>query len=477
MMRVLHEKLTKGEISARELTQKYLDAINMQDSDLHAFLYVNVEGALEQAEKADAIIKRGEATLITGIPFAVKDNFCVQGMPTTAGSQILENYIPPYTATAVQRLLDQGAVLLGKTNMDEFAMGASTEQSAFGPTKNVHDTTRVPGGSSGGSATAVAAGESVFALGTDTGGSIRQPAGFSGVVGLKVSYGRVSRYGVIALASSVDVIGPITNTVDDAAIVFEAMAGRDPYDSTTSPHPVPKASSIQTMNLKGITVGIPQEYFETEGIEEAVKVSVEAAIEALKNFGARIQSVRLPHTAYAIPTYYIIIPSEASSNLARYDGIRFGYSAKAARDISEVYNMSRSQGFGVEPRRRVLLGTFVLSEGYHDAYYKQAQKVRTLIRMDFEKAFRKVDALITPTSPNVAFPLHTKDQDPLAMYLQDVFTAPANLAGICALSIPVKNLKGTLPVGMQIMGPAYAEEKILRIASTYECVRAKYRKG
>jgi aspartyl-tRNA(Asn)/glutamyl-tRNA(Gln) amidotransferase subunit A len=400
----------------------------------------------------------------------VKDNFCVQGVPATAGSKILENYIPPYTATAVQRLLDQGAVLLGKTNMDEFAMGASTEQSAFGLTKNVHDTTRVPGGSSGGSATAVAAGECVFALGTDTGGSIRQPASFSGVVGLKVSYGRVSRYGVIALASSVDVIGPITSTVDDAAIVLEAIAGRDPYDSTTSPRPVPKSPKIRTTSLKGITLGIPQEYFETEGIEEAVKVSVASAIETLKKLGARIRSVRLPYTPYAIPTYYIIIPSEASSNLARYDGIRFGYSAKAARDLLEVYNMSRSQGSGAEPRRRVLLGTFVLSEGYHDAYYKQAQKVRTLIRMDFEKVFHKVDALIAPTSPNVAFPLHTKDQDPLAMYLQDVFTAPANLAGICALSVPVHNVQGTLPIGMQSMGPAYAEEKILDIARTYERV-------
>lgn len=468
MIAELHKKFIAKAVSAQELTREYLARINRKDKELNAFLYVDEERAQKQAEQADEQIKRGEATLLTGIPFAVKDNFCVEGMPTTAGSKILENYIPPYTATAVRRLLEQGAVLLGKTNMDEFAMGASTEQSAFGPTKNVHDTTRVPGGSSGGSATAVAAGECVFALGTDTGGSIRQPAGFSGVVGLKVSYGRVSRYGVIALASSLDVIGPITNTVEDAAIVLETMAGRDPYDGTTSSHPVPKVTSITKVDLKGVTFGVPREYFETEGIEEAVKISIEAVIETLKNRGATITSVSLPHTAYAIPTYYIITPSEASSNLARYDGIRFGYSAKEAQDVQEVYALSRSQGFGAEPKRRIILGNFVLSHGYYDAYYKQAQKVRTLIRMDFQQAFRKVDALLAPTSPNVAFPLHAKDQDPLAMYLQDVFTAPVDLAGNCAISIPVKNLQGTLPIGMQIMGSDYAEDNVLRIARTIQ---------
>lgn len=470
-IRELHEQLLKKEITALELTKKCLKKIQETNEEFHSFLFVSEKLALQQAKEADKIIEQGDATMVTGIPFAVKDNFCVKGTPTTASSKILQNYIAPYTATSVQKLFDAGAVLLGKTNLDEFAMGSSTENSAFGITKNAHDSQRVPGGSSGGSATAVALGQCVFALGSDTAGSIRQPAAFSGIVGLKPTYGRVSRYGVIALGSSLDVIGPLTNTVEDAAIVLEVIAGHDPLDSTTSKENIPQVKNCTVKKITGLKIGVPKEYFINDGINSEVQASVQKAIQEFADNGAIIKEVSLPHTKFAVPAYYIILPSEASSNLARYDGIRYGHSSSKADDILSVYKKSRHEGFGDEPKRRIMLGTFALSAGYHDAYYKQAQKVRTLIREDFVKVFQSVDILITPTSPSVAFEIGKNAKDPLAMYLEDIFTAPLNLSGMCGISVPTADVVQVgdkkLPIGLQIIGPDWSEQRILRCADFF----------
>lgn len=443
-----HDKLVKKEISSLELTKAYLNRIKPDD----AFLYVSND-SLEMAKKADELIASGESDPLLGIPMAVKDNILVKGMKTTCASKILENYVSPYDATCIKELKDLGAVILGKTNLDEFAMGASTENSAFFPTKNPHDVSRVPGGSSGGSAAAVAKNLCSYALGSDTGGSIRQPASFCGVVGLKPTYGAVSRYGLVAFASSLDQIGPITKTVEDAEIVFNAISGKDSLDST----------SVEVKNSESkdkFTIGIPKEYF-IEGIESEVKRIIEEAVKKIERLGAKVEEISLPHTKYAIPVYYLICTSEASSNLARYDGIKYGLS-KEGDSLMDVYLNTREDGFGKEVKRRIMLGTYALSAGYYDAYYLKAQKVRTLIKNDFIDAFKKVDAIFSPVSPFPAFKLGEKITDTLSMYLCDVFTAPVNIAGLPAVSIPV-GLAGNLPVGLQIIGNYFDEAKILNI--------------
>ncbi len=457
-----HEGLKKKEFSALELCQAYLDKIKEKNKEIFAFLTVTDDLALSQAKKIDDLIAGGgEIPLLAGIPGAIKDVILVKDLKCTAGSKILENYIAPYSATVIEKLKTQGAIFLGKTNLDEFAMGSSTENSAFGPTKNPHDLSRVPGGSSGGSAAAVAANLCNFALGSDTGGSIRQPASFCGVVGLKPTYGAVSRYGLIAFASSLDQIGPIAKTVEDAKIVFDIIKGKDELDSTS----VESNVEPQTLNVKSLRIGIPKECF-IKGIDSEVEKLIKAAIKKYENAGAKILEVSLPHNAYALPAYYIISPAEASANLARYDGIKYGYSAKG-KDLMEVYSKSKGEGFGAEVRRRIMLGTYVLSSGYYDAYYLKAQKVRTLIKNDFEKVFEKVDVLMTPVSPTPAFKIGEKIDDPLTMYLSDIFTVSINLAGLPALSLPV-GFAGKLPVGLQIIGRPFEENKIFAIAELFE---------
>lgn len=459
MILELHQQLKEKKISALELVEEYFKAIKAKNPELNAYLTLGEEQAKKQAQDLD---KKGDfSSLLAGIPYSLKDNFCTEGIKTTAGAKILANYLPPYSATAYLRLQGAGAILLGKTNMDEFAMGASTENSAFGPSKNPHDLERVPGGSSGGSAAAVAANLCIFSLGTDTGGSIRQPAAFCGCVGLKPTYGRVSRYGVIAMASSLDTVGPLTQTVEDATIVLQTIAGHDDLDSTTPPVPVPDYLEEIKKEVKGMKVGIPKEYF-GEGIEKEVKEKIEQAIARVEGLGVRIVEVSLPHTKYAIPTYYIIVPAEVSSNLARYDGLRYGQQIKG-KNLLETYLKSRSQGLGAESKRRIMLGTYTLSAGYYEAYYLKAMKVRTLIRKDFSQAFAKVDVLLTPTTPTVAFKLDEKTTDPLQMYLADIFTCSANLAGISGISLPVGKVDH-LPVGLQILGPQFDEAKVLRLA-------------
>jgi aspartyl-tRNA(Asn)/glutamyl-tRNA(Gln) amidotransferase subunit A len=407
-----------------------------------------------------------ELNPLMGIPVAIKDVICTKGIPTTCASRILEGFVPPYDATVIELLYERGAVLLGKTNMDEFAMGSSTENSAFFPTHNPWDLSRVPGGSSGGSAAAVAADECIYSLGTDTGGSVRQPAALCGVVGLKPTYGRVSRYGLVAFASSLDQIGPITKDVEDAAIVMNAIAHYDPRDSTSVNAPTPDYTRALLPEIKGLRIGVPKEYF-IEGMQEGVEEAIRKAIEELEELGAEVGEVSLPHTDYSLPTYYIIAPAEASANLARYDGVKYGFSYPRADDIWDNYRKTRQVGFGDEVRRRIMLGTYALSAGYYDAYYLKAQKVRTLIKRDFDLAFEEFDVIVAPTSPTVAFKLGEKVDDPLQMYLSDVFTLSMNLAGICGISIPCGFSDG-LPVGMQIMGPAFAEEKVLQVAYAYE---------
>lgn len=465
-IRTLHDGLQKKEFSSAELTQEYLARVHAVEPVIHAFLQVAEESALARARDVDAKISHGEKLgILEGQPMAVKDVLMTKGLPTTAGSKFLQNYIAPYTATAVKKLQDAGAVLIGKTNCDEFAMGASGENSAYGPTKNPWDITRVPGGSSSGSAAAVAAGEAVFALGTDTGGSIRQPAGFCGVVGLKPTYGRVSRYGLVALASSLDQIGPLARTVDDAAIVLQTISGSDRNDASSVSQPIPDPEASRAVSLKGLKVGIPQEYF-IEGLDEGTEKLVRAALAKLEEAGAELIDVHLPHTEYALAVYYILQPAEASTNLARFDGIRYGTRIDAA-DLESVYRESRHAGFGSEPKRRIMLGTYALSAGYYDAFYRKAQKVRTLIKQDFTEAFKKVDVLASPTSPGLPFPLGEKTQDPLAMYLADVLTVAANIAGIPALSMPCGRA-GSLPVGFQLMGPQWSEERILGVGLQLE---------
>ena len=461
----IHQGLIKKEFSALELANAFLDKIKKEDKKFSAFLTITKDLALSQAKEVDDKILQGrEISLLAGIPFCVKDNMLVENVRCTAGSKILENYIAPYDATCIKRLKSQEAIILGKTNLDEFAMGSSTENSGFFPTKNPHDLRRVPGGSSGGSAAAVAANLSVFALGSDTGGSIRQPASFCGVVGLKPTYGSVSRYGLIAFASSLDQIGPITKTVEDAEIVFDAIKGHDEMDSTSA-KPKSRIQNIE-FNIKDLRIGIPKEYF-IKGMEPEVEKVIKSAVKKFEDLGAKIEEISLPHTEYALPCYYIIAPCEASANLARYDGIKYGYSQKTAKDLKEVYLESRGKGFGPEVRRRIMLGTYALSAGYYEAYYKKSQKVRTLIKQDFDNAFEKVELILTPVAPNVAFNLGEKISDPLTMYLSDVFTIAVNLAGLPALSFPGGRIDN-LPVGLQIIGRAFEENKILKAAEIFE---------
>jgi len=458
-----HQGLIKREFSALELCKTYLDKIKKRDREIFAFLTVNEDLALAQAKKIDDFILAGkEIPTLAGIPCAIKDNILVENIRCTAASKILENYVAPYDATVIKKLKNQGVVILGKTNLDEFAMGSSTENSAFFPTKNPLDLKRVPGGSSGGSAAAVAANECLYALGSDTGGSIRQPASFCGVVGLKPTYGAVSRYGLIAFASSLDQIGPITKNVEDAKIVFEAITGKDEMDSTS----VDLRFKIKDFKIQDLRIGVPKEYF-VKGIDPEVEKLIKKAIKKYEEMGAKIEEVSLPHTEYALPAYYIINPSEASANLARYDGIKYGYSVKKARDLMEVYLKSKEEGFGDEVRRRIMLGTYALSAGYYEAYYLRAQKVRTLVKNDFEKVFKKVDALITPVSPFLPFKIGERIEDPLSMYLVDVYTVSINLVGLPALSIPCGRV-GKLPVGLQIIGRPFEENKILEIGKIFE---------
>jgi aspartyl-tRNA(Asn)/glutamyl-tRNA(Gln) amidotransferase subunit A len=461
-----HDLLKSRQFSSVELTRAYLERISRVDPEVKAFVTVTDELALEEAEEADRLLAQSAASPLTGIPVLVKDVICTRGVRTTCSSKILENLIPPYDATVVEKLKACNAVLIGKANMDEFAMGSSTENSAFFPTHNPWDLSRVPGGSSGGSAAGVAAGEAVCALGSDTGGSIRQPAGFCSVVGFKPTYGRVSRYGLVAFASSLDQIGPLTRDVTDCALVMNAIAGYDRRDSTSVPQPVPDYTQSLNSDLKGLRLGVPKEYF-VEGMQAEVTAAVEAAIKQLEELGAEVdREVSLPHTPYALAVYYIIAPSEASANLARYDGVKYGFSYQAP-SMWESMEKTRQYGFGAEVKRRIMLGTYALSAGYYDAYYLKAQKVRTLIRREFDQAFEKYDALVTPTSPTVPFKIGERVDDPLQMYLSDVCTLPINIAGLPGISIPAGFADG-LPIGMQIIGKHFNEETILKIAHAYE---------
>jgi len=463
-----NEGLKNKEFSAKELTKACLDRIDETESKLNAFITLNKESALAKAEEVD---KKGDfSNPLTGIPVGIKDLFCTADIKTTAASKILENYTPPYSATSVEKL-GEGAVILGKNNLDEFACGSSTESSYFGASKNPWDIDRVPGGSSGGSSAAVAAAQCLYSLGTDTGGSIRQPAALCGIVGIKPTYGRVSRYGVMAMASSLDQVGPLTKTVEDSALVLEAIAGTDRKDSTTVNQPIPKYSQEIKKDIKGLKIGIPKEYF-VEGINPAVEKSVRDAIKQFEALGAEIQEISLPHSKYGLAIYYVIMPSELSSNLARYDGIRYG-SAVVGKDLLDSYLQTRGQGFGAEIRRRIMLGTYALSAGYYDAYYLKAQKVRTLVSQDFKNAFENVDCIITPTSPTVAFKMGEKVDDPLTMYLSDIFTIGVNIAGVPAMSIPCgfakpDNGETEMPVGLQLIGKHFDEATILKAAYNYE---------
>lgn len=464
MIAALRQQLDDRKISATELTQSYVQAIAEKNSELNAYVTVLPELALAQAKAADQAMAAGHTKILTGIPFALKDIYCVQGYETTGCSRILKGYIPPYSATVTKRLSD--AVLLGKTNSDEFAMGASTENSCFGPTRNPHDPSRVAGGSSGGSAAAVAAGLAPFAFGTDTGGSIRQPAAYCGIVGIRPTYGRVSRSGVFPMASSMDTMGPLAQSVEDVAILLEQVAGRDVCDSTTADVPVEHYAQLLDEPFTQLRIGVAKEYFEIDGLDLRVRKITEEAIEALRLDGHTIVPVSMPHTKYAVPTYYIIVPSEVSANLARFDGIKYGYRAPAAQNLFDVYAKSRGQGFGDEAKRRIMIGTYTLSAGYYDAYYLKAMKVRTLIRHDFDQVFRKVDVLISPASPGPAFRVGEKE-DPLQMYLEDIYTAPASLAGVPGLVVPAGKIDH-LPVGVQIMGPQWSEPKVLRVGRLLE---------
>ena len=460
------ELLDRRELSSVELTRAVLDRIHSVEGQTRAFVTVTEEEALDQARRADMQIAAGGASPLTGIPLQLKDNLCTRNVPTTCGSRMLDGFVPSYDATVAHRLYEAGAVLVGKGNLDEFAMGSSTENSAFYPTRNPWDLDRVPGGSSGGPATAVAAGECLFSLGSDTGGSIRQPAALCGVVGLKPTYGLVSRYGLVAFASSLDQIGPLSKDVTDCAMVLNAISGHDPLDSTSIDFRVPDYTKSLGMDIKGLRIGVPEEYF-IEGIEPGVETAVRQAIGVLEDLGAEVTETSLPHTPYALAVYYIIAPSEAMGNLARYDGVKYGYSAPHADSVWDALEKTRQDGFGPEVKRRIMLGTYALSAGYYDAYYLKAQKVRTLIRREFDEAFQGLDALVTPTSPSVAFKLGEKTEDPVQMYLSDIFTIPANIAGIPAISVPAGMVDG-LPVGLQIMTRHLGEETLLRTAYAYE---------
>jgi aspartyl-tRNA(Asn)/glutamyl-tRNA(Gln) amidotransferase subunit A len=463
----LHRKLKAREVSSVEATGAYLARIESVEPQIGSFITVTPEQALADAAASDRRIAAGEMDVLTGIPLALKDIFLTEGIRTTCGSRILHNFVPPYSATSWEKLKARGVVLLGKLNQDEFAMGSSNESSAFGTTRNPWDTTRIPGGSSGGSAAAVAACQATATLGTDTGGSIRQPASHCGCVGLKPTYGRVSRYGVIAYASSLDQVGPLTRDVTDSAIMLSAVAGHDPKDSTSVDTPVPDYLAALTGNITGLRIGLPGEYY-IKGLDPDVQTSMDAAIETYRKLGAEFVDISLPHTDYAVATYYLIATAEASSNLARYDGVRFGHRVEAAAGLLDMYTRSRSQGFGAEVKRRIMLGTYALSSGYYDAYYVKAQKVRTLIMQDFTRAFADVDVILTPVAPTPAFRIGEKVNDPLQMYLSDIFTIPVNLAGTCALSIPAGFSADGLPVGLQLIGKPFGEETILRAAHAFE---------
>jgi len=459
--------LKTKQLSSVELTKACLERIHQLEPKTHAFVTITDELALGQAQKADGLIAAGDASPLTGIPVLIKDNICTRGTKTTCSSKMLGNFVPPYDATVVEKLNDYGAVVIGKANMDEFAMGSSTENSALFTTHNPWDLSRVPGGSSGGSAAGVASGEAIYALGSDTGGSVRQPAGFCSVTGLKPTYGRVSRYGLIAFASSLDQIGPLTQDVTDCALVLNAIGGYDSRDSTSVAHPMPDYTQCLTTELDGLRIGVPKEYF-VEGMQAEVAEAIRTAINKLEELGAKADwEVSLPHTPYALAVYYIVAPSEASANLARYDGVKYGFSYQETDNMWEALEKTRQYGFGAEVKRRIMLGTYALSAGYYDAYYLKAQKVRTLIRREFDEAFEKYDALVTPTSPTVPFKIGEKADDPLQMYLSDVCTLPINIAGLPAISIPAGFADG-LPIGLQIIGKPFSEETILKIAYAYE---------
>ena len=468
--------LAQRRISSVELTDACLERIAAVDHRISAYITVTAAVARQQAADADRRIASGDASPLTGVPMQIKDLLCTNGIATTCASEMLAEYVPVYDATAVARLRDQGAVLLGKGNMDEFGMGSSTENSAFFPTRNPWDTGRVPGGSSGGSAAAVAAGAAPFALGTDTGGSIRQPASFCGVTGLKPTYGRVSRYGLVAYASSLDQVGPLARDATDCALVLQAIAGHDPRDATSLPAPVPDYSAALTGDISGLRLGVPREYFAggsaSDGMDDGVRAAVTTAIDRLADLGAEIREVSLPTTEHALACYYIIAPSECSANLARYDGVKYGYSHQGDGDMWEAMERTRQHGFGPEVKRRIMLGAFALSSGYYDAYYRKAQQVRTLIRQDFARVFQEVDALVAPVSPVVAFPIGDRTDDPVRMYLVDVYTLPVNMAGLPAMSVPCgfarSDTDHALPVGLQLIGPHLSEPNLLNLAHTYQ---------
>jgi aspartyl-tRNA(Asn)/glutamyl-tRNA(Gln) amidotransferase subunit A len=474
----LHDRLVRREVSAAELLEAHLQAVEEKDEGVGAFLRLTTDLARAQAAEADRRLGRGEDVgMLTGVPIAIKDVLSVEGVETTAGSRILAGYRPPYDATAVARLRAAGAVFLGMTNCDEFAMGSSNEHSGYYPARNPHDPTRVPGGSSGGSAVAVASHMAVVGLGTDTGGSIRQPASLCGVVGMKPTYGRVSRHGLIAFASSLDQIGPLSRSVADAAHVLQVVAGFDPLDSTCADRPVDLLSSLDD-GLDGLRLGVPREFFEVEGMERGVQDTVQGALAQLERAGAELVDVSMPNTDYGLASYYIIAPAEASSNLARYDGVRYGWRDEAAENLLDTYLHTRREGFGTEVRRRIMLGTYALSAGYYDAYYLRAQKVRTLVAQDFARAFEHCDAIVAATSPSVAFPIGAKLDDPIQMYLNDVLTLPGNLAGVPGVSLPCGTASPAdgpadleLPVGLQILAPHWEDARALRVARAYEVLR------
>ncbi|KNZ68535.1 glutamyl-tRNA(Gln) amidotransferase subunit A [Thermincola ferriacetica] len=463
----LHQLLKSKQVSSEEITKSVFERIDQVEDKVKAFVTQTREIALAKAKEVDDKIARGEEIgPLAGIPVVIKDNMCTRGILTTCSSKMLHNFVPPYDATVVKKLADAGAVMIGKSNLDEFAMGSSTENSRFFPTRNPWDLERVPGGSSGGSAAAVAADETVYSLGSDTGGSIRQPASFCGVVGLKPTYGLVSRYGLVAFASSLDQIGPFSKDVTDAAIIMNTIAGHDPCDSTSVNYNVPDYTKSLVNDVRGIKIGIPKEYF-VEGIQPDVRELIEDAIKKFESLGAVCEEMSLPHTEYALPVYYILAPAEASSNLARYDGVGYGYRDESADDIVSMYMKTRSEGFGAEVKRRIMLGTYALSSGYYDAYYLKALKVRTLIKQDFDRAFEKYDVILTPTSPSTAFKFGEKSDNPMEMYLSDICTIAVNLAGIPGISIPCGLSQG-LPVGLQLIGKPLGEETLFRVAYTYE---------
>jgi len=465
----LQKKFTAGEVTACDIVQAYTLRINQVEPKVKAYITQTKDTAMAQAEALDEKLKGWRRTMpLTGMPVAIKDNICTEHVPTTCASRMLAEFVPPYDATVIARLRGQGYLLLGKTNLDEFAMGSSTENSAFGPSRNPWNVGHVPGGSSGGSAAAVAADECVAALGSDTGGSIRQPAALCGVVGLKPTYGRVSRFGLVAFASSLDQIGPITKDVTDAAIMLNVIAAHDPLDSTSANLPVPDyTKALKKRDLKKLKVGVPQEFF-SEGLDPEVEQAVRAAIEELKNLGGEVKEISLPTTDYAVAIYYLIATAEASSNLARFDGVKYGLRTKQAKDLLDMYMKTRQEGFGPEVKRRIMLGTYALSAGYYDAYYGKAQAARTMTKRDFDEAFRTVDLIVTPVTPTPAFKLGEKSEDPLQMYLSDIFTISVNLAGVPAIAVPCGFSKAGLPIGMQIIGRPFEEETVLRAAHAYE---------